>query len=300
MQNLRLFLFFFNFGNMRDGPSRMFLQASAPHAHAGTFPFLAPLGPFIFEIFNVNAIIHTDMKGLTIIIIIFLPLSVLAHGLELELRAEAGTVPGEAKYFFEKIGEWVEVNLLTLSTKKKQAKKLQFASERVAELGILANLQEPKDRDLRRTMARYKGQLVSAEDMAEKIIFLDGHEIGVAEKLEEETRLQEKFLREIKEQLSEGHIREVIDQSLKIAREINKRMFTFMVEKYQGSDADIRKHQAILGKHLALVRETLPAIQDQEKLKQVNDFLTEAEKFRKAGLNLEAYELIRQAKDSVY
>jgi|SRR3989344_5388267 len=244
-------------------------------------------------------------KAIIIFIILFLPFSALAHGLEPELSVDAGVLPGSPKYIFETISEWVSVNLLTLSTKKKAAKKLAMSSERVAEIGLLANLKETEEKDLRYAMSRYKAQLASAEDMVEKVIFLDGKEISAADKLEEETRLQEKFLRELKEQLGSvealnAETMTVIDQSLNIARSQNKKIFTFMVEKYQATDADIGKHRLILSKHVSLAREALLNADSEAEFKEASAILDEAEKFRKAGLNLEAYDLIEKAKNLVY
>jgi len=235
-----------------------------------------------------------------IIIIVFLPLTVLAHGLEPELEADPGRLPGELAYIFEKPAEWLSVNIFTLSTKKKQAKKLAYASERVAEIGALLFVPEMKEKYLNQALGRYQYYLESAEDMAEKIVFIDGNEIAVADRFEEETRLQEKYLRELKEGAPVEKIPSVALEALSIARGQNEKIFRFMVEKYQANEADIRKHSTILSKHITLVREALLTVQGKEKIKQVSDLLDEAENHRKAGLNLRAYEIIKQAKDIIY
>lgn len=235
-----------------------------------------------------------------IIIILSSPFFASAHGLEPGLQAEAGRLPGDLAYIFERPAEWLTVNLFTASTKKKQAKKLEFASERVAELGALLYTPAVKEKYLNLALDRYRYYLESAEDMAEKIIFIDGHQIAIADKFEEETRLQEKYLLELKEGLSAEKHSAQLDDALVEARSQNEKIFRFMVEKYQGTDAEIRKHQAILLKHLTLVREALLATPDETKIKETQNLLTEAEKFRKAGLNDRAYDFLKEAKDLVY
>ena len=237
---------------------------------------------------------------IAILIILFLPSFALGHGFEPELQADPGKLPGEIWYVFERPAEWIEVNLLTLSTKKKEEKKLQFSSERVAEMGTLLSIPGVKEKHLKLALKRYQYDLASAEDMAEKIIFLDGKEIGVAEKLEQETRLQEKFLRELKESASIDKMPVEVSKALAEARTQNEKMFRFMVEKYQANEEDIRKHRLILTKHMTLVREALQPVTDEEKITKVTGLLDEAEKFRNAGLNLEAYDLIKKAKDLIY
>lgn len=238
--------------------------------------------------------------SIAIIIILLFPFPVLAHGLEPELRVEPGKLPGELAYIVERPAEWLSVNIFTISTKKKQAKKLTFASERIVELGALLYVPKVRQKHIDQALNRYRYYLENAEDMAEKIIFLDGREIAIAEKFEEETRLQEKYLRELAEGAAADKLSPAVYEALAIVRVQNEKMFKFMVEKYQATDADIRKHRAILSKHMALVREAMQALKDEEKIKQVSNLLVEAEKFRKAGLNIEAYNLIKQAKDIIY
>ena len=237
---------------------------------------------------------------ITLIIILLFPFMSAAHGIEPSLRSDPGKLPGEVWYWFERPAEWIEVNLFTISTKKKQEKRFEFASERVAEMGGLLYLAAPSEKNLDLALRRFRYFLESAEDMAEKIIFLDGAEIAVAEKFEAETRHQEKFLRELKEEENASEFEPQISEALGIAREQNAKIFRFMVKKYQGSEQDIKKHQDIISKHMALVREVLGDIEDQDKLREIENLLVEAEKFRKAGLNIEAYGFINQAKVLIY
>jgi len=237
---------------------------------------------------------------ITLTIILLLPIHVLAHGLEPGLRVDPGSLPGSFKYLFERPAEWIDVNLLTLSTKEKQDKKRQLSSERVAEMGPLLYGENPKLKHLETALGRYQYYLESAEDMAEKIIFLDGAEIGIAEQFEEETRLQEKFLRELLEGAPNNELTTVVRQAVTLARLQNEKIFKFMVKNYQFTDADIRKHQIILSWHMLLVREAMQLTDDQDKLKKAEDLLVEAEKHRRAGLNKEGYDLISKAKNIVY
>ena len=56
---------------------------------------------------------------LIFIIILLFPLAALAHEGEVHFAVYPTVLPGERGYFWEKIGEWIDVNLFTLSTKQK-------------------------------------------------------------------------------------------------------------------------------------------------------------------------------------
>lgn len=239
------------------------------------------------------------MKIIISIIILFFPIFVLAQIGAPHLQVEAGTLPGERFYFFEKIGEWFEINILTLSTRAKQQKKLKMADERVAEFRALVLSRDSREEPLAEAISRYKVFLSAAEDMAEKVIILDGIEIALAEQVEEATRAHEaiflKLLRE-NEQTASGQINE----ALIFARLMSNKIFEFMVTKYQFTDSDIAKHQNILKLHIELVESRLDNINDNQRLKQIQDNLDEAQKFQEAGLNVQSYQWIEKAKNTLY
>lgn len=173
------------------------------------------------------------------------------------------------------VRSWVDVNLLTLSTKEKQRKYLKLAHDYAHSLGVPGNL------------FRYEQHLRMAEDMAEKIIFLDGAEVEIGYQFEELTRdLEEELQGEIEAQ-SEARIQ-------------NRKMFEYLVKNYQFTSADIEKHKAILDEHMELVQEMSAKIQDQAKLKKITGDINEARKFQKAGLNIEAYSVIDRVKNTLY
>ncbi|MDZ4244198.1 MAG: hypothetical protein U1C57_03785, partial [Candidatus Doudnabacteria bacterium] len=186
---------------------------------------------------------------------------------------------------FERVGEWFEVNVFTISTKAKQKKKLEFADERVAEIIQLASNSNIDAKDLRTAVSRYQNFLRQARDMAEKIIILDGKEIALAEQFEAATRLHETVL-------SSGYSRE----ALAAAMIENGKIFKFMAVNYQFTDQDIKKHQGILDEHF----EMIDKLDRQSKNQQVEEYLEEARKYQKAGLNVQAYDLIQKAKDILY
>ena len=237
-----------------------------------------------------------NRKIILALIIMLSPLAVFAHEGHAQLSEPAGTLPGEGKYFFEKIGEWVDVNILTLGTKDKQAKKLRFATERLSELTQLITQTESQEGDVREAAERYRNFLDSAENMAEVIIFLDGHEIAVAEKLEDETRHHEQVLGEYLGFTNLPH-RSYIVEALNEARTVNGQIFKFMVEKYQITDEDVEKHRKILDGHFEIV-ETLA--EGTGRAAEVAGLITEARNHQKAGLNARAYELLNEAKDVLY
>ena len=224
-------------------------------------------------------------KFLTVLIILVFPGIVLAHEGEVHFNVSAGTLPGQREYFFERAGEWLDVNIFTISTKAKQEKKLEFADERVAEIIQLGMDPDTNSRNLGLAVGRYQNFLKQAEDMAEKIIILDGKEIALAEKFETATRLHEVVL-------SSGYPREALDEAMIE----NEKIFKFMVVNYQFTDQDIKKHQAILDEHLKIVKN----LTDPNKNKKVEEYLEEAQKFQKAGLNTQAYDFIKKAKNFLY
>ena len=288
---------------MFDNSIGRFLQGLPMHSHPRPFFLFSAFGFHVFQIIVIAGMIHIVKKKIAFIfIILLLPLKVSAHGLEPILRVGAGVLPGSPKYLFERMAEWVDVNLLTVSTKKKEQKKLALSSERIAELGQLANLKNYNIKNMRLALSRYESELSSAEDMTEKIIFLDGAEIAEADNLEMETRMQEKFLREQKESAQGGQaadIMPIINEAVSTARINNEKIFTYMVQHYQATDADVRKHRIILSQHITLAREAMIEA-DEIKSKKASKILDEAEKFRLAGLNEEAYRLIKRAKDALY
>lgn len=183
----------------------------------------------------------------------------------------------------------MDVNLLTVSTKKKQAKKLKNASERIAELVALFEQSNPRPKNLEQALRRYRDFVNSAEDMAEKIAILDGAEIGVAQEMEKATRAHEQVLAELLEE-GDSPFAGVIREAVTAARLANEKIFKFMVQNYQFNEQDIRKHQNILEQHIHFV---------ELRLGQ-NPLLDEARKFQKAGLNAQAYDLVQKAKNILY
>lgn len=169
----------------------------------------------------------------------------------------------------QRIAEWVEVNLLTVSTKAKQAKYLELAAR---------HLDEPT------LYGQYLGQ---AEEMAEAILFLDGKEFAVAERFEAATREQEQIL---------GRQRPIPYPSLAAARIENENIYLFMVKNYQFNDADIKKYQGIIDRHIAIVE----ALLREKPNARAAALIAEARKYQAAGLNIETYEYVKKAKDVVY
>src|SRR3989344_1233716 len=138
------------------------------HTHARPLLIMAAFCAFIFQIVEIIGMLH-EMRILTLLIILLFPVNVLAHGLSPSLDADPGRLPGDLAYIVERPAEWLSVNLFTVSTKKKQAKKLAFSSERVAEIGGLIYVPDIKEKHLSLALSRYRNYVDSAENMAEKI-----------------------------------------------------------------------------------------------------------------------------------
>ena len=201
-------------------------------------------------------------KIILALIIVLSPLAVLAHEGHVQLSEPAGTLPGEGKYFFEKIGEWLDVNIFTLGTKDKQAKRLRFATERLSELTGLITQTEQGEEDVREDDTRHHEQVI-------------GEYLGF-------TNLPH---------------RSYFDEALHEARTVNEQIFKFMVEKYQITEEDVEKHRKILDGHFEIV-EALAA--ETGRTTEVAGIITEARKHQKAGLNARAYELLNEAKNILY
>ncbi len=229
------------------------------------------------------------MKIAALLIILLLPFIATAHGFAVELDIDPGVLPGSPKYILERVGEWFTVNILTLSTKRKERKKLELARERLAEFKALIEQGSPKVKHLRAALAHYQNLLRQAEDMAEKIIFLDGAQIPLAEEIESTTRIHEQVIAELLEEIN-PQFAGFVQEALITARNENEKIFKFMVKNYQFTEADIRKHQNVLEQHFQIVETRL----------EKPELIQEARQFQKAGLNIEAYELVRKAKNLIY
>ena len=169
----------------------------------------------------------------------------------------------------EQVSEWVSVNLFTVSTKAKQEKYLKLAQKHIAD------------------PAEFAGYLQQAEHIAEVILYLDGGQVAVAERFEEASRDAERTL---------SKQRPLPYDALAAARLENEKMFRYMALKYQFNQADIRKHQSIIEKHIVMAE----VFMDSNPNTKAAGFLIEAKKFQAAGLNIEAYELVSKAKDAIY
>ena len=238
------------------------------------------------------------MKKIPLIFIIILfPALVAAHGDVPHLSVDAGTLPGGIKYSFERLGEWFSVNLLTVSTKAKQEKYLKQAEERLAELEELYSYADQKEKNLNKALAGYRSSLSRAEDMAEKIIFLDGTEIAIAYDLEKKTRTYEKVMGELLEENAPKS--DSARQAMTAAREQNEKIFKFIVEKYQFNDGDIEKNKAIIADEINFAESKAKGL-DKQKAGEISGHIKEARNFLKFGLNMRAYDEVKKAKDILY
>ena len=239
--------------------------------------------------------------SLAISILLF-PMIVIAHTGAPHLEVEAGVVPGSWKYGWERLAEWLEVNIFTISTRAKQQANLILAEERLAELAELVQTRDQAQKNLDLVVSRYQYFLGQARDMAEKIIFLDGAQISLADRFQERTRIHEFLINQTLTNLS-GRNYVAVAQALEIAHAENMEILRFMVEHYQLSDADIRKHQIILQQHIVFLENRFQDLKakfnDQESKKIAKD-LEAADKFKQSGLNREALQQIERVSLKIY
>ncbi len=239
-------------------------------------------------------------KLLTVLIIISFPVFVLAHEEHDEetlqkYQKQANILPGEIGYIFDRLGDWVRINLLTLSTKQKQQKKLLVSQERFAELVTLVEVVPGKVGALAQAVEEYKKYLWEGRDMAQKIIILDGTEIELGRELELVTRENEEILSSFLESANPTSKVYVLE-ALIAARIENEEIFKFMVKNYQFTQSDIQANREIIEEHLKFVEEKFP-LSDEARQVQAEGYLREAREFQKAGLNVEAYDFIKSAKN---
>lgn len=246
-----------------------------------------------------------------VLIIAILPLSVMAHagqGSESDeqsqqsIKDEAGVLPGELFYFLDRAGEWIEVNLLTPSTKQKQFRRVEFTNERIAELFQLTEIDISKKSAYETGLKFYQLELNRAEDMAEKILILDGIELPLAENFEAATREQERRLHNLLE-LVRPEFSGAVMQAISASRIENRKMFNYMVKNYQFTEEDIEKHRFIVREHISYIQTELgreDLVLSEQQQERVDSFFKEANKFLEAGLNIEAYEYMDQVKNVFY
>lgn len=232
------------------------------------------------------------------LILALLPFPSLAHEGEIHFNVNPGTLPGEMGYVFERVAEWVSVNLLTVSTKAKQEKKLALADERLAEIIQLIALNKTDELGL--PARRYQTFLTESEDMAEKIIFLDGAYIGLGYGFESRSRQHEMVLLDLLKDLPKHQRGEVIEL-ISLTRIENEDMFRYIAGNYQRTDADIEKNKQVFGYHIDLVeKELFGGKINPEKARQISKLLLESRKHQGAGLTLEGYEYLKKAKSILY
>lgn len=237
---------------------------------------------------------------IVLLIITIFPLSALAHEGEHEadfdsFRQQAGVLPGEVFYFLDQAGGWFGINIFTLSTTKKQQKRLAVAEERLAEFVVLSEIKPDATGALEKAVVGYERELLRSEEMAEAIIFLDGNKLYLAEGIEEQTRQDEVLLSQLLFETESGAVTDSFRRALAVARAGNRKAFNFMVEKYQFTDADIEKYRQIIGEHLELVEQN-----NVTKDADVKRIIEEARDHEVAGLNARAYEILDEAKDIEY
>lgn len=244
------------------------------------------------------------MKRLLLLFfIIALVFPIVAHSRDFgpELDVEARALPGGFGYFWQRLGEWFSVNIFTAATKAKQEKYLELASLRLAEV-IALSRRGDYDSHFVRAGRSYEDTLIQAEDMAEKIIFLDGAEIKLAEDVEEASRLHEEVIVSLLKN-APAIQRPSFFQALAAARIINDQIYTYMVEKYQITDNDVEKHLKILSEHLEIVereRVDYASLLQGKPEQQIKQLLAEVQKFQKAGLALPAFQRINLIKNIIY
>jgi len=201
-----------------------------------------------------------------------------------------------------KIGEWLEVNLFTLSTKEKQLKRVEFAGERVEELKTIVDASLSEGRRYQRLLRNYKYELLRAQDMAEKILILDGAELPLALEFEKATRLYEQKLSKIFSQAQDG-FEGILLEAITATRVENQDMFDYIVKNYQFTEEDIELYNAIVREHIAYIEGEISVSGvsfSAEQQEQIDLNLGEAEKFLDAGLNTEAYEYMDRVKNTFY
>lgn len=237
----------------------------------------------------------------TLLIILLFPIFASAHGLVPEITVPAGQVPGDRGYVFKNLSRWFEINIFTPSTKAKQQKYLRLSNERASEIYSLAAL-GAKASDLRRSVSAYQAAVSRAEDMAEKIIFLDGAQIGLATATENETAIQEKVFGEILEHATKENY-QPITEALGFARTANEEIYNYMVTKYQQTDTDVERDKAILGREISFAERAegfSPDLLSSQQKKKFEDSIAAAKKYQKTGLNWEGYLRLKKAKDLIY
>src|SRR3989338_5169078 len=112
--------------DMGDSARGALFQALPVFGHARAFFLLPPLG---FD--SIGLMGHIRRIGLILIIIAFLPYLAMAHEGEVHFSVDPTVLPGHRGYAWERVSEWFSLNILTISAKGKQEKKLDFAEERL-------------------------------------------------------------------------------------------------------------------------------------------------------------------------
>lgn len=234
------------------------------------------------------------------LIILFFPAPGVAQDLP-QLGVNPGKLPHQFGYLWQNAEEWLSVNLFTLSTTGKQRKLLALSSKRVAEISLIAKETDPSLADLRTVASRYEDLLGRSEDMAEKILILDGVQLPLAEKFEQTSRLQEQMLLSLL-QTSGKNAYPLLLLAANTARIENELMFKYMVSNYQFNQSDIAKYGQIVSQQASFLQKFfsgLPEPLSGAKQSELTNSYVELSKAEAAGLNAQAYDSLRQATDII-
>ncbi len=237
----------------------------------------------------------------TVFIILTLPFLVSARVTPPDLHAAPGALPGQSGYFFQNIREWLEINFFAVSTTAKQEKMLELSSRRLAEISKIASLPSVNVEVLNIATSHYGDLLGQAEDVAEKLVILDGAQLPVAEKLEQISRMHEQILLGLLQSSDKSDYRQLLE-ALNSARINNELIFKFMVKNYQYNQTDIAKYGNMVTEQIKFLREfapTLPTPLPLNKQTELAKAYVELGKAEAAGLNPNSYDQLKVATDTV-
>lgn len=203
------------------------------------------------------------MKKLAIPLISFFLMFSFAFA-QADLGVSAGLTPKSAIYFLDTLGEWLSLKL-TFNPVKKVEKKIEYATERLAELKTLEDEGELDKNNADSLKDKYKKLTEDAQSDSEKLKSEGKDVSGLVQKMEELTARHTAVLEKVLEKVPE-QARDAIEKAL----EVSKRGHEQAMEALQKEVGEGKIKKEELREEVKMKIEEMREKKDGEKLEELN------------------------------
>lgn len=137
----------------------------------------------------------------------------------------SGLTPGNILYFLDRVWEWAQVSLFTLSEERKIELKMSFLEERLSELEKLKEKKELTQEKLQKQIDNYNNTVSRINDDIEKLKAVKSDVDYLVEKAKIMTEKNKSVIENISQNIPEG-TENVIDKAIKFGGSIYNKVKT--------------------------------------------------------------------------